>query len=436
MLLPAPHAKRVRRTGHRMTSPAPRLSAYQFRVLAILALINFVNFADRTLILPLFPLLREEFALSDTELGWLQTVLQIVLSLASVPVALAADRMSRTRIIAAGVVVASLATLYSGMAGTFLALLLARAMVGIGEASYAPAAQSIISGAFSEGSRARAQSVFAAGMLLGGSAGQAIGGIVGARLGWEPVFFIVGIPGFLLGLFVLTLEEPPRGPRSEVVPLGHLLRVPAFLALLLCGTLITFASIALITWGPDFAYQKGFSLKEAGALLGVVGFVSLIGGVAAGGMVADVLQRRWNFGRILTIVAGVLLAAPFVFWAIHAESKLSVLAGFFIAGFFMSWYHGPVTAVIHDMTPPRAHATSVGVYMFVTQLVGGTLGPLVVGRISDLRSLQTGLQVATLAMVAGAVSFLLVVRFIRRDGLRHPILDPYHAEPHPAHPSS
>jgi predicted MFS family arabinose efflux permease len=412
-----------------MDSQSTFFSRNQLRVLAILALINFVNFADRTVILPLFPLLREHFAVSDTQLAWLQTVLQIVLSLATIPFALLADRFSRARIISAGVIVWSIATFFSGAARTFTALLIARAFVGVGEAAYAPAAQSMISGAFSHASRARAQAVFAAGMLMGGTAGQAFGGIIGEKYGWAPAFFVVGIPGLLLALSALHLEEPARGPRYEVVPLLHLLRVPAFLALIVCGVLVTFSAIAFITWGPDYVVsEKGFSLREAGLELGAAGFLSLVGGVLAGGAVADALQKRLHYGRIVSIILAFLLATPFLLWAISTEEKMSVLAGFFIAGFFMSWYHGPVTAVIHDMMPQRAHATSVGVYMFVTQLLGGTIGPLAVGRVSDLADLRLGLQVATAVMVVGALGFLVVIYFIRRDGLRHPSLEMYHAE--------
>jgi MFS family permease len=99
-----------------------------------------------------------------------------------------------------------------------------------------------------------------------------------------------------------------------------------------------------------------------------------------------------------------------------------------VAGFFMSWYHGPVTAVLHDMMPRRAHGTSIGVYMFATQLLGG-LGPHIVGKISDLRDLQVGLQIAVAVMVFGALLMLLVIHFIRRDGIRHPTLDAFPAEP-------
>ena len=403
--------------------------SYQFRVLAILALINFVNFADRTVVLPLFPLLRTEFGVSDTQLGLLQLWLQVVLALATIPFGLLADRMSRTRIIAAGVIFWSAATFLSGVAQSFAFLLVARALVGLGEAAYAPAAQSMISGAFSPAVRARAQAVFATGMLLGGTAGQAIGGIIGEAHGWRPVFFLVGVPGLILGLMVLRLEEPPKGPATELVPFWHLLRVPAFVSMIASGVLITFAAVSFLTWGPDYVVRfKGFSLKEAGIELGAVGFLSLVSGVLVGGYVADRMQKRWVNGRVLTVAVAFLVAAPFILWALAADRKGFVLSAFFIAGFFMSWYHGPVTAVIHDMMPRRAHATSVGIYMFVTQLVGA-FGPLLVGDISDRRSLRAGLEVAVGVMVLGALGFFLTAYLLQRDGLRHPALDTYRAHP-------
>jgi MFS transporter, Spinster family, sphingosine-1-phosphate transporter len=405
------------------------LTPYQVRLLAVLALINFVNFADRQAIPPLVPLIRDEFALTSTQISYLQVSLQAVLALASIPFGFFADRFHRSRIIAGGVIFWSFATIFTSHVHTFAMLLLARAFVGIGEAAYAPAAQSMISGGYPQQDRARAQSIFAAGMLVGGVAGQAIGGLIGQWLGWRAVFYVIGIPGLILSFAILGLAEPSRGPRSEVVPLSRLLRVPAFLTLMLSGVMITFASVAFITWGTDFVVRyKDFSLREAGISLGPALLVSGLLGVLAGGFLADMLQQRFAFGRILTVACGFLLAAPFVLWAITSEEKNQVVGAFFIAGFFMSWYHGPLTAVIHDMMPRRAHASSVGVYMFATQLFGGILGPYVVGRLDDLADLILGLRVAVVVMVSGALLMFLVMYFIRRDGLCHPELDAFRAE--------
>ncbi len=162
--------------------------------------------------------------------------------------------------------------------------------------------------------------------------------------------------------------------------------------------------------------------------LSIVALLSLLLGVLTGGFVADRLQKRFAYGRIIVIAAAFLCAAPFVLLAIQSDEKWVVLAALFIAGYFMSWYHGPVTAVLHDLTPRPAHATAIGVYMFVTQLVGA-LGPQLIGKISDVSDLQLGLQVAVAVMVGGSLLMFLVIYFIRRDGLHHPRLAQFQAEP-------
>jgi MFS transporter, Spinster family, sphingosine-1-phosphate transporter len=411
-----------------MSNKSIPLSSYQIRLLAVLALINFVNFAARQAIIPLIPLLRDHLHATDAQLGSLQASLLVVLAAGSIPFGFLADRFSRKSIIALGIFFWSVASFAGGLVSSFLFFFVARGMVGLGEAAYAPAAQSMISGAFPAERRAFAQAIFASGMLLGGATGQAFGGIIGPRYGWQYVLFLVALAGILPGLALFGLEEPPRGPRSEVVPIARLLSVPAFVAMIAAGICITFSTVSLLTWGVDFAKTyKDFTLREASVLLALLALVASVFGVLIGGIVADRLHRRLAYGRIMAIAVAFLLAAPFLLLAIQTEEKATVLLSLCVAVFFMSWYHGPVTAVLHDMMPRRAHATSVGVYMFATQLIGG-LGPLVVGRISDLHDMQVALQIAVAVMVCGALLMLLVIHFIRRDGIRHPTLDAFHAE--------
>jgi len=412
------------------SSPIP-LSRYQYRLLAVLTLINFVNFAARVVIVPLIPMLRVSLNASDDQLGSLHTVLYIVLAIGSMFFGLFADRFSRKLVIGIGILSWSLATFAGGLATSFLFLLVTRSFVGLGEAAYAPAAQSMISGGFPSEKRASAQAIFASGMLLGGACGQALGGILGPRYGWQVALFVLALAGLLPGIALFAIAEPPRGPRSEVVPILRILSVPAFLSMIAAGVCITFASVSLFSWGVDFAQSyKDFSLKEAAVSLAVISLISLVLGVMMGGYVADRLQRRYTFGLLIAISGALLVATPFLLTAILSDEKSIVLAGLFISGFFLSWYHGPVTAVIHDMMPRRAHATSIGIYMFFTQLIGG-LGPKIVGKISDARDLQVGLEISVGVLVCGGLLMLLVIHFIRRDGLRHPHLECFRAEPVP-----
>jgi len=374
-------------------------------------------------------MLRAHLGVTDTQLGSLQTWLLMVLAVGSIPFGFLADRLSRKAIILFGVICWSLATFAGGLAGSFLFLLIARAFVGIGEAAYAPAAQSMISGAFPVEKRAFAQAIFASGMLLGGAAGQSFGGLIAPHYGWQSALFAIALLGIVPALAIMTLQEPARGPQTETCPIRTLLTVPAFLAMIAGGTCITFSSVSLLTWGVDFAVTyKDFPLRQASIALAIIGLVCSLCGVLFGGYIADLLQKRFTFGRIIAIAVAFLLAAPFVFFAIQTEEQPLVLGALALAAFFMSWYHGPVTAVIHDMMPRRAHATSIGVYMFVTQLVGG-FGPQLVGKISDQRDMQFALQIAAAVMVCGGLLMFLVIHFIRRDGLRHQCLESFRAEP-------
>ena len=403
-----------------------RFNSYQAQVLVILALVNFVNYIDRQIIFPLFSLIKADFALSDFQLGLLGTVFSIVHALGTLPLGWLADRTSRLKIISYGVLFWSGATFLSGLAGSFRSLLAARALVGVGEAAYTPAAAAILSDSFPEEVRARVQGVFNLGMFVGGALGLALGGIIAEWAGWRPAFFLVGVPGLLLALSVFRLPEPARELKRERVPLLLFFRVPAYVLVLVSGWLVTFAGYAYISWGTEFVVRyKGFGLREAGVSLGVILVAAGIFGVLAGAALADRLAQRFLWGRVLAVSGGFLLSAPLLFWALHTPSKTVFLGTFFAGAFFMTWYHGPVTAILHDLTPPRAHATAIGLYLFVVHLFATTLAPAVIGRIADRSDLLTGMHTALAAQVAGGLSFLLVIYFIRRDGLRHPALAAY-----------
>src|ERR1700722_307838 len=316
-----------------MTEKPYSLTRYQIRLLVVLVLINFVNFAARQVFVPLIPLLRMHLNVTDAQLGSMQTRLLLVLAISSVPFGFLADRFSRKTIIWIGILCWSVATFAGGLASTFMSFLIARAFVGLGEAAYAPAAQSMISGAFPKDRRAMAQAIFATGMLLGGASGQVLGGMIGARYNWQLAFFVVAIAGLIPSFALFSIEEPSRGPRSEVVPIWRLLRIPAFIAMIAAGACVTFASVSLLTWGVDFAVNyKDFSLREASVALSLIALFSSISGVLTGGVVADYLQKRFAYGRIAAIAAAFLLASPFLLLAIQTEEKSIVLLGLVISG--------------------------------------------------------------------------------------------------------
>jgi len=303
----------------------------------------------------------------------------------------------------------------SGVAGSFRSLLACRATVGVGEAAYAPAGNAMTSAAFPKSVRARVQGIFDLGMFIGGALGLALGATLAQSVGWRPAFFIVGIPGVLLALSVRSLPEQRNGSSSEKTALRELARVPAYLFVLVSGWFIAFAGYTYVIWGAEFVYRcKGFSLRQAGTLLGSIMVIAGVLGVVTGACVADRLAKTFAWGRALTPAIGFLVSAPFILGALHSGSKLTVLWLFFAGTFFMTWYHGPVTAVIHDLTPPRAHASAIGAYCFFVNLFATTTASVLVGKVADGYGLLAGMHCAVIAQVVGGMGFFAVIHAIRR----------------------
>ena len=178
---------------------------------------------------------------------------------------------------------------------------------------------------------------------------------------------------------------------------------------------MVFSSTALITWGPTFALRyHGLTVAQASTWMGAVVLVGSIGGVLLGGFIADSLQARWPFGRALTIGATLLLGTPFLYVAVGTDSLFVFFICFFFASFLLTCYHGPATAVIHDLTPPRAHSFAFALYLFVIHLFGDAVAPVLVGKVSDISELRHGLQIGVAANAVSAACFLIVAWLIAR----------------------
>src|SRR5262245_5678273 len=180
-------------------------------MLAILTGLNGLNYVDRYVGAATLPLILTSLALSDAAGGLLQSAFIITYSLVCPVVGWIGDRSSRTRLASAGVFVWSAATVASGLAPSYLALLLARAVVGVGEASYAVVTPSLLSDCYPPARRARVLGFFYAAIPVGTALGYILGGLVGERLGWRYAFFIAGAPGLALAFLLLAIREPTRG---------------------------------------------------------------------------------------------------------------------------------------------------------------------------------------------------------------------------------
>lgn len=401
-----------------------QLEKHHVQTLAVLTLVNFMNFLDRQIIGAVLPLLQTEFALTHAHAALLGTVFALAHSLFTLPLGMLADRTSRKAVMGFAVLFWSTATFLTGLAGSFRALLGARALVGVGEAAFTPAATAIITRSFPAPLRARAQGMFNAGMFIGGCAGLGIGGALASMLGWRTTMCLVALPGLLLAWRIKSLREPDVERAQAPVPLVQLLRVRPFVAALVSGCFVTFAAYSFIFWGTTFVLRhKGFDLLEAGLVLGGTLGVAGVLGILVGAWLADRLMRLVHWGRVAVIASGLLLGIPCLVWAVHTSGSVLFLVLFFLAAFCLSWYHGPLTAVLHDLTPERSHATALGLYNAIVHLFAVTWAPLVIGSVADRFGLVAGMDVAASAFVLGALGFVVVLLMIRQRGAKPGSLD-------------
>ncbi len=401
-------------------SPKNFFTSLQWRILLVMAGMNFINYVDRQVIFPLFHVIGNEFDISDFELGMLGSAFMLVHSMSMLPFGILADRISRTRIVGYAAAFWSSATVLTGLAQSYRFLLGIRALLGLGEAAYAPAAASLISDVFPVEERARAQSLFALGMFAGGTVGMILGGLLGEWVGWRAAFFLVGLPGLFLSWVCFRTPDPGVNIREfkyEVFPsLRILLGLRPYLLVVLAGTLVTFASGSLITWGTEFAIRYySFTLRRAAVMLGLGVLIGGILGLLTGGWVADWAKRRWPWGRAFTVGVAICLAAPCLLLALYAPDGRVLMVALFLSAFFLAVYHGPVTAIIHDLTPHSIHGFAFAAYVTIAHLLGDVFAPALIGYLSDLYELRIALLLAVLAVLASGPVFLLAGRRMNRN---------------------
>lgn len=396
-----------------------QIAAWQWKVLLVLTFINLLNYFDRLLVIPMFPFLQQDFHVSDFELGILASVILLVECLTALPAGYWSDRGPRKKIMAGGVFIWSAATFASGLAPTYGVLAALRGLVGMGEGSYSPGGTAMITAAFPARLRARVQSIFTLGMMVGGVLGLAAGGVLAKWIGWRHSFMLVGLPGAFLAFTVYRLrlrDSPPaeRKPVEQTQVSWGLLKIPAYVAVLGGGLFVAFSSAVFINWTPTYVTRYfHLSIGKASAWLALVALVSAVLGVLGGGYVADRLQEHWTWGRAATVGAGILLATPFLYFSVQTHSLTAFYGCVFLAMATLSCYNGPITAVIHDLTPTSAHAFAYGLYMLVIHFFGDSMAPAIIGFVSDKSNLRQALLIGVAANLLSALCFGAATWLIR-----------------------
>jgi MFS transporter, Spinster family, sphingosine-1-phosphate transporter len=399
--------------------------------LAILTLINLFNYLDRFIVASLFESLKHsELAPSDRQLGFLMSAFLIVYMLAAPVFGALGDRRSRSRprLIAFGVACWSLATALSGLAGSYLALIIARASVGIGEAAYGTIAPSLLADYFPASRRGRVMAIFFCAIPIGSALGYVIGGLIDERFGWRMAFFVAGTPGLMLAALCLLLPDSPRGQQDGPAPVGagvkhtgvaatprvtywRLIRDRPYLLTVLGYAAYTFAVGGLGAWMPAFLERvRGLSEKEAtqgfGAIVVVTGFV----GTFAGGWLGDYCLRYTRRAYMWLCGISMLLATPFVWAALTTSAPIALALYMVIAQFLIFLSTGPINAAIVNMVSPLERASAIALSVFAIHLLGDVISPPIIGAISDVASLGQAVKIVPVAVLVSGLVWCLAAR--------------------------
>lgn len=403
--------------------------------LGVVTILNFLNYIDRFILAAVLPRVKTELILTDFQLGLLANIFLVTYFVTSPIFGALGDRLSRPRLMAAGVSAWSIATAAAGITANFVQLLIARAWVGIGEAAYASISPALLSDYFPRAQRGRAFAVFYVAIPVGSAAGFLLGGALERAFGWRAGFYAVGLPGIALALLALRLPDPIRGAMEEPslsgrgrrretqarqgeasidVPikglhlcatLSGLIRNTVYAGTVLGYAAYTFALGGLAFFMPTyFERVRGLELSRANFIVGSVTVFAGLSGTFLGGYLGDRTAARIKHGQLWLSGASSIAAVIPAWQALTVASSPSYVVWFFIAEFFLFLSTGPVNVVIVSAVHPSVRAMAMAVSIFVIHLLGDAISPPVIGWLADAHGLARAVLIVPVAVaISGLV---------------------------------
>ena len=413
-------------------APSPRSPESRANVvLALLLLAYIFNFLDRTILNILAGSIIDDLKLSDTQFGAITGLaFAILYSVMGVPLALLADRTSRSRVIAGALAVWSAFTALCGTAASFGQLFFYRLGVGVGEAGGVAPAYALIADYFPPRRRARALAIFSLGIPLGLAGGTLIGAYLAHWIDWRAAFLVMGVAGLILApimlIFVRDLPRPsPAGGEQPrlLSTFPTIARKPTFWLMAIAASCSSLAGYGLAAWTPSVLERSfGFTLIERGHFLASIFLIGGTAGVFAGGWLADRLgqgDRRW-YAR-LPAIAWLITAPTFALGLMSSDPWLAWPLLLIPNALNILWL-GPVTTAVQHLVPQAMRSTASASFLLINNLIGLGVGPTLIGALSDHFKERFGTEALRYAAVSvvgfylvAALLMLLAVRRLRED---------------------
>ena len=404
-------------TSHPISLP------YRRYALGLLLAVNLLNYIDRQVLFAVFPLIKIDLHITDTELGLLGSAFMFSYMLLAPLFGWLGDRWSRVKLASGGLIVWSLATALAGFAPGYRTLLVARGTVGVGEASFGTVSPGLIADFFTKEQRGRILSWFYVAIPVGSALGYLLGGVLGQRFGWHAAFLMVGLPGLLLAVPIALLRTPPRGgdeaaagTPAKATGYASLFKNRSFVCNTAAMAAMTFAIGGLAQWIPSFLFRMhALNVEKGNTLFGATTVLAGILGTLAGGWLGDRRQKMSASGYLLVSGWGFLIGTPFAAWAILAPNLTVCMSAIFVAEFFLFLNTGPLNTVIVNVTPASMRAMAFAVNIFFIHALGDAVSPSILGWLSDHWGLRSALLVTPVAMALAGLFCFICCRFVAKD---------------------
>jgi MFS transporter, Spinster family, sphingosine-1-phosphate transporter len=397
-----------------------------FWAVFVLTGLNLLDYFDRYIVAAVNTLIKQDLGLSDKAFGFLGSAFFIVYLVAAPVFGYLGDRWGRRRFMVLGAVLWSLATSLAFWVTSYLGLVLARGLVGMGEGSFGTLAPAYLADMLPISKRARYLGIFYTTIPVGAALAYFFGGLVGASWGWRWSFLLAGLPGLIMAGLVYTLPQLSApgtadslhqpGLRLNLKMVLDLWRIPTFVRVTTGYGCLTFALGGLAFWMPRFLeIDKGLTLKEANLLMAVVTTVAGGLGTLTGGFAGDWLFRRNPRGHLWISGLGVALALPFGALAIFAMQPWAYTTGLFVSVFLLFLNPGLLTTLIVSVAGPARRAIAVAGNIIVIHLIGDVPSPFLIGWLADLAGLRWGVSLALVALTLSAIILLSGLPQVEKD---------------------
>ena len=410
----------ARRMGQWMMvdgAASPSESRYRFVVLAMLLLVYTFNFLDRQILSILAVPVKAELGLSDGQLGALGGVaFALLYSTLAVPLAMIADRTSRTWVITISLAIWSGFTALCGTAGNFVQMFLFRLGVGVGEAGGVAPSYAVIADYFPSGERARALAIYSLGIPLGSAAGVMLGGYIAAMIEWRTAFIAVGVAGVIIApMFRLLVREPAAdggaacGAKLRMTDAFRILaRKRSFWLLSFGASASSMMGYGIAFWIPSLMQRSfGLDLVATSQFYGAILLLGGVAGVVGGGWLGDRLGGRDRAAYAMLPAIAFVIAVPLFAGGLLASSVTAAFLFFLLPQALAYVWLGPVLSSVQHLVPAAMRATASASFLLINNLIGLGLGSFVLGALSDLMTARFGGEALRYAMLAALPLYLL-----------------------------